>query len=77
MILGSLTERITCTIIKNKRQETQRIFLGETIKGENPATSSEIESTPKLKPKKHKDDLSTAVVSLSDPSNLSLTHVPQ
>ena len=25
-------------------------FLGETINGENPTTSSEIESTPKVKP---------------------------
>ena len=26
-------------------------ILGETINGENPATSSEIESTPKVEPK--------------------------
>ena len=36
MILGSLIERIPCTAIKHKRQETQRIFLGETIKEKIP-----------------------------------------
>ena len=36
MILGSLTQRITCTAIKHKRQETQRIFLEETIKEKTP-----------------------------------------
>ena len=46
-ILGYLIERITCTTIKHKRQETQRIFLRETIKEKNPTNSSEIESTPK------------------------------
>ena len=39
-------------------------ILGETINGENPTTSSEIESAPKVKPEKHKDDLPIAVVSL-------------
>ena len=34
------------------------------------------ESTPKSKTQKHKDDLPTAVVSLSDPVNFSLTHAP-
>ena len=48
-------------------------FLWETINGENPTTSSEIESTPKVKPIKHKDDLPIAVVSLSNPSNFSLS----
>ena len=43
MILGSLTERITCTAIKHKRQETQRIFLRETIK----------EKTPQLPPRQN------------------------
>ena len=40
----------------NQRQETINtvFFLGETINGENSATSSEIESTPKLKPQKIK-----------------------
>ena len=47
MILGYLTKRITCTVIKHKRKERQRIFLRETIKEKNPATSSEIESAPK------------------------------
>ena len=32
MILESLAERITFTVIKQKIQETQIIFLGETIK---------------------------------------------
>ena len=31
-----LFERITCTTIKHKRQETQRIFLWETIKDKTP-----------------------------------------
>ena len=35
-------------------------ILGETINGENPATSSEIESAPKVEPKTV-SDLSTAV----------------
>ena len=51
MILGSLTERITCTTIKHKRQETQRIFLRETIKEKTPQLPSEIELAPKVKPK--------------------------
>ena len=50
MILGSLTERITCKTIKHKRQETQIVFLRETIKEKTPQLSSEIESTPKVKP---------------------------
>ena len=49
MILGSLTERITCTAIKQKRQETKNFPWGN-YKGENPTTSSEIESAPKVKP---------------------------
>ena len=63
----------------NKAQETRdtKNFPRGKNKGENPATSSEIESAPKVKPEKHKDDLPTAVVSLSDPSNFSLTHAPQ
>ena len=36
MILGFLTERITFTTIKHKRQETLRIFLGETIEEKTP-----------------------------------------
>ena len=38
-------------------------ILGETINGENPATSSEIESTPKVEPKTV-SDLPIAAVSL-------------
>ena len=42
--------------------------LGETINGENPVTSSEIESAPKVEPK-IVSDLPTAVTfSLSSPS---------
>ena len=37
-------------------------FLGETINGENPVTSSEIESAPKKKNPKIVSDLSTAVI---------------
>ena len=36
------------------RQETQRVLIGETINGENPATSSKIESAPKVKPQNSK-----------------------
>ena len=36
-------------------------ILGETINGENPATSSEIESAPKYKSPKTVSDLLTAV----------------
>ena len=54
MFLGYLTERITYTAIKHKRQETQRNFPQGNHKGENPTTSSEIESTPKVKPKDSK-----------------------
>ena len=62
-MLGYLTERTTSTSIKT--QETMNIvfFLRETINGENPATSSEIESTPKVKPQNSNDDLLIAVTS--------------
>ena len=39
-------------------------FLGETINGENPATSSKIESAPKVKPENIKM-ISTGSASLS------------
>ena len=40
----------------NQTQETMNIvfFLGEPINGVNPATSSEIESKPKVKPQNSK-----------------------
>ena len=41
--------------------------LGETINGEKPAASSEIESTPKVEPKTV-SDLPTTVTFLSSPS---------
>ena len=52
MILESLTERITRTTIKHKRQETRDTnnFHRGNRKGEKPANSLEIESTPKVKP---------------------------
>ena len=53
IILGFLTERITSTSIKHKTMTTM-FFLGETINGENPTTSSEIESAPKVKPQNSK-----------------------
>ena len=40
------------------RQETQRVFTGETINGENPLTSSKIVSPQDVKPKTV-DDLPT------------------
>ena len=66
----------------NKTQETRdtQIFPRGNHKGENPATSSEIESTPKYKIPKHKDDLPTVAVSLSLSHwerFFSLTHAPQ
>ena len=48
-MLGSLTERITSTAIKHKRHMNPMFYLEETINGENPTTSSEIESVPKAK----------------------------
>ena len=51
-------------------------FLGETTNGENPTTSSEIESAPKVKPKNIKM-ISTASFSFSHTeraSSLSLMH---
>ena len=48
----------------NKTQETMNtmFFLGETINGENPATSAEIESAPKQEKPKTVSDLPTAVI---------------
>ena len=43
-------------------------FLGETINGENPATSSEIESTPKLEHKTIRWSLDSSNLFLSSPS---------
>ena len=50
MILGSLTERITCTAIKSQETRDTKNFPQGNHKGENLATSSEIESAPKVKP---------------------------
>ena len=44
-------------------------FLRETINGENPATSSEIESTPKAKPQNNKMISDSNSLSLSCPNN--------
>ena len=64
---------------RNKTKETRdtKNFPWGNHKGENPTTSAEIELAPKSKTQKHKDDLPTAIVSLSDPNNFSLTHAPQ
>ena len=43
-------------------------ILGETINGENPATFSEIESTPKLEPKTVSDLPTVVTFFLSSPS---------
>ena len=43
-------------------------ILGETINGENPAISSEKESTPKLEPKIARDLPTTVTFFLSSPS---------
>ena len=51
MILGSLTDRIT--YIEINTIDTKNFSRGNH-KGENLATSSEIESAPKVKPKKIK-----------------------
>ena len=61
MILGSLTERIPCKEIKTR--DTKNFHRGNH-KGEKPTTFLEIESAPKVKPKKHKDDLLIVAVSL-------------
>ena len=50
MILGSLTERITCTVIKKQETRDTKNFPQGNHKGENPATSSKIESAQKVKP---------------------------
>ena len=77
MILESLTERITYTSIKTQETRDTNNFPQGNHKGENLTTSSEIESAPEVKPEWHKDDLPTAVVSLSNPGVFSLTHAPQ
>ena len=43
-------------------------ILGETINGENPATSSKIESAPKVEPKTVSDLLIVVTFFLSSPS---------
>ena len=43
------------------RQETQRVLIGETINGENPATSSKIVSPQDVKPKTVRCTPNTAV----------------
>ena len=43
-------------------------ILGEMINGENPTTSSEIESAPKVEPKIVSDLLTTVTFFLSSPS---------
>ena len=43
-------------------------ILGETINGENPATSSKIESTPKVEPKTVSDLMTAVTFFLSSPS---------
>ena len=53
-------------------------FLGETINGENPATSLEIESAPKVKPQNSKMISRQHSLSLSCPSSFfSLSYVLQ
>ena len=47
-------------------------ILGETVNGENPATSSEKESAPKLEPKTVRDIPTTVTFFLSSPSVFSL-----
>ena len=73
MILGSLTERITCTTIKHKIQETQRIFLRETIK-DKPHNFLRDRISTKSKTRKHKDDLHSFCLSLSHLRELLLSH---
>ena len=59
---------------KHKRQETQRIFLGETIKEKTPQLRDRINT--KSKTRKHKDDLPTVVVSLLSQQLLSHSCAP-
>ena len=53
-MLGSLTEREQQVQQSNTRDNEHSVFLKETINGENPTTSSEIESTLEVKPKNSK-----------------------
>ena len=48
------------------------LILGETINGENPETSSEIESAPKVEPKKVSDLPTVVTFFLSSPNVFSL-----
>ena len=50
-------------------------FLGETINGENLATSSEIESAPKVEPKTVSDLPTVVTLFLSSPSFFFLNYV--
>ena len=58
------------TQAQHKRQERQRIFIGETIKEKTHNFLRDRIST-ESKTQKHKDDLPIVVVSLSDTSNFS------
>ena len=69
MILGYLTEIITCIAI-NTRDKRHKEFSSGNHKGENPATYSEIESAPKVKPENIKM-ISGQQQSLSCPNNFS------
>ena len=62
---------------KHKRRDTKNFPRGNH-KGENPATSSEIEWAPTaaIKPKDKKDDLQQ-LFSVSFSNTSSLTHAPQ
>ena len=71
--LRILYERITCTTIITR--DTKNFPRGNH-KGENPTTSLDIESTPKVKPEKHKDNLPTVVVCLSSQQLLSHSCAP-
>ena len=44
-------------------------FLGENVNGENPATSLEIESAPKVKPKIVRESPDSSSLFLSSPAN--------
>ena len=63
----------------NKTQETRETknFPQGNHKGEKPCNFLRYRINTKSKTQKHKADLSTTIVSISDPSVFSLTHAPQ
>ena len=68
-----------CLLYPQTKETMNTMFiLRETINGENPPTSSEIESTPKVKPQNSKMISNSSSLFLSSPNNFfSLSYVLQ